>query len=93
MFGSQKETSEEYLKKLQFGQHPSFGQGWSESPEGLNNLPWRLARWKETTTEREKREEEKCGKEEVGEGEKEAKTDEKKKGQRRWSRCEGARRH
>lgn len=41
---------EVYLKKLPIAQNPSFGQGWSGSPEDLNNLPWRLAGGRERTT-------------------------------------------
>lgn len=68
----QKKILAVYLKKLPSDQYPSSGQGWSESPEGRNNLPWRLARGRERTTEGGKIEK-KCGKGEVVEGDEEGK--------------------
>lgn len=52
---TQKKILSVYLKKVPYSQHLSSGQGWSESPQGLNNLPWRLARRRERTTERKKK--------------------------------------
>lgn len=59
--GSKKKILRVYLKKLPSGQYPSFGQGWSESSEDQNNLPWRLAKGRERTAEREKRRREQNG--------------------------------